>query len=193
MPTIVTHAIAASAIGAIYRRALTAAFVRPPRPGRRFWIVTCACALLPDADVVAYDLGLEYGHLFGHRGITHSLPFAMVIGAIVAAWLGRTVGWGTRLRLFGYFSLVTASHGLLDALTDEGLGTALFAPFSDQRYFFPWRPLMVAPIGGHGFFTWDVRGGWRWMEVLWSEITWVWLPAAGLVLLAWRLKKAGHR
>lgn len=40
-----------------------------------------------------------------------------------------------------------ASHGLLDAMTDGGLGIALFWPFTPERYFAPWRPLPVAPIG----------------------------------------------
>jgi len=42
---------------------------------------------------------------------------------------------------------VAASHGLLDTLTDGGSGIALLWPLSDQRFFAPWRPLPVAPIG----------------------------------------------
>ena len=44
-------------------------------------------------------------------------------------------------------AVVFASHGFLDTLTDGGLGSALLWPFSDQRFFAPWRPLPVAPIG----------------------------------------------
>jgi inner membrane protein len=40
-----------------------------------------------------------------------------------------------------------ASHGLLDAMTDGGRGVALFWPFTARRYFLPWRPIPVAPIG----------------------------------------------
>ena len=36
---------------------------------------------------------------------------------------------------------------MLDTLTDGGLGIALLWPFSNERYFAPWRPLPVAPIG----------------------------------------------
>jgi inner membrane protein len=43
--------------------------------------------------------------------------------------------------------LVTASHGLLDTLTDGGLGIALLWPWSNHRFFAPWRPIPVAPIG----------------------------------------------
>jgi inner membrane protein len=40
-----------------------------------------------------------------------------------------------------------ATHGVLDAFTDGGQGIALFWPFSNQRYFAPWTPIPVAPIG----------------------------------------------
>jgi hypothetical protein len=39
--------------------------------------------------------------------------------------------------LIAHFSFVTASHGMLDAMTDGGLGVAFFAPFDNARYFFP--------------------------------------------------------
>jgi inner membrane protein len=184
MPTIFTHAIAASAIGAFQRG--TAGPTGPTLP-RGFWILTILCAMLPDADVVAFDFGLEYGHMLGHRGLSHSLAFAALIGAAVAWALGRGAHRGMRRVLFLHFFLATASHGLLDAFVNDGLGVAFFAPFSGERYFFPWRPLEVAPIGGHGFFTAsNVRGGLRWLEVLWSEVLWVWIPA-GIVVLAARL------
>jgi inner membrane protein len=184
MPTIFTHAVAAAAIGH-----LTAARPRigPGELPRGFWLLTILCAVLPDADVVAFDMGLEYGHVFGHRGFTHSILFAVLLGAAMAAALGRGAYKPMRLRLFVHFALVTASHGLLDAFTDEGLGVGFLAPFSAERFFFPWQPLEVAPIGGHGFFTaQDVRGGLRWVEVLWSEVKFVWIPA-GMAVLAARL------
>jgi inner membrane protein len=43
--------------------------------------------------------------------------------------------------------VVLATHPLLDTLTDGGLGCALFWPFDLTRYFAPWRPIQVAPIG----------------------------------------------
>jgi inner membrane protein len=42
---------------------------------------------------------------------------------------------------------VVGSHGLLDALTDGGLGAALFWPFDESRHFAPWTPIPVSPIG----------------------------------------------
>jgi inner membrane protein len=42
---------------------------------------------------------------------------------------------------------------VLDAMTNGGLGVAFFAPFDTTRYFFPWRPITVSPIGVGSFFT----------------------------------------
>jgi hypothetical protein len=50
--------------------------------------------------------------------------------------------------------VVFASHGLLDTMTDGGLGAALLWPFNLTRHFAPWRPIPVAPIGPD-FFTPD--------------------------------------
>jgi membrane-bound metal-dependent hydrolase YbcI (DUF457 family) len=47
---------------------------------------------------------------------------------------------------------VFASHVVLDTMTDGGLGCALLWPFSNRRYFAPWNPIPVAPIG-KAFFS----------------------------------------
>jgi len=75
--------------------------------------------------------------------------------------------------------LATASRGFLDAMTDGGLGVAFFSPFDNHRYFFPWRPIRVSPIGIGRFFS--PRG----LDVLQSELLWIWLPAGLLALLVW--------
>jgi membrane-bound metal-dependent hydrolase YbcI (DUF457 family) len=55
---------------------------------------------------------------------------------------------GHAFRRVAVFAVaVLASHGLLDTLTDGGLGCALFWPVDLTRYFAPWRPIPVAPIG----------------------------------------------
>lgn len=111
------------------------------RPVRTFLFLT-ALSFLPDLDVVAFAFGIPYAHDFGHRGATHSFAFALIVGCITWAFSGRR-----RLALAA--GLVTASHAVLDALTDGGLGVALFWPLSSARIFLPWRPLPVAPIGAH--------------------------------------------
>jgi inner membrane protein len=103
-----------------------------------------AFALAPDADVIAFALGIPYAATWGHRGAAHSLVFALAAGTVAGALLPL---YGSRLRAMLAFGLVMASHGLLDALTSGGLGIALLWPASDARLFAPWRPLPVAPIG----------------------------------------------
>ncbi|HUB07262.1 MAG TPA: metal-dependent hydrolase [Myxococcales bacterium] len=104
-----------------------------------------ALSLLPDVDVLGFARGVPYGSPFGHRGATHSLAAALLVG-LAAAALARPL----RLNPLTTFALVTgvvASHGLLDTMTDGGLGVALLWPFSLRRFFFVWRPIPVAPIG----------------------------------------------
>jgi inner membrane protein len=118
---------------------------RPSMPGFAIW---SALSLLPDIDVIGFGLGVKYEDEWGHRGATHSLTFSIALGLAVglAAWLT------TRSRLAAartavIASAVLVSHALLDTLTDGGLGCALLWPFDLTRYFAPWNPIPVAPIG----------------------------------------------
>ncbi|MGH9928325.1 MAG: metal-dependent hydrolase [Pyrinomonadaceae bacterium] len=117
-----------------------------------------------------------------HRGLTHSVAFAVLVGLAAGTLaFGKRPTGPVRLQLILYFTLVTLSHPLLDALTNGGLGVALFAPFSAERYFLPLRPIEVSPIGMRFF---SERG----LEVVASEIVWVWLPAL-LIYLATRMNR----
>ena len=94
--------------------------------------------MLPDADVVSLYLGIPYGHPVGHRGFNHSLLFAVLTGALVAAFWRRLVTRDHQARmLLVYFSVATALDGLLDAPTNGGTGVGFFIPFDSGRYFFP--------------------------------------------------------
>lgn len=138
------------------------------------------CSILPDIDFIGFRLGVPYSSFWGHRGITHSLTFAAILAVCLAAGFISTFRrpWMLAALLF----VVTATHGFLDAMTDGGLGIAFFSPFDLQRYFLPWRPIHVSPIGVSRFFS--ARG----LRILWSEIIWVWLP----VLALWALTKAAQ-
>jgi inner membrane protein len=106
-------------------------------------LVVCSC--LPDLDVLAFSFGIPYAAPFGHRGAAHSLAVAALCGLLVGL-----VAWAMGLpavTLGAAAALVMATHGLLDTLTDGGLGIAFVWPFSNARYFAPWRPIPVAPIG----------------------------------------------
>jgi inner membrane protein len=164
MPTTITHALAGLGIGALLA------------PGPMPWpyhALTLGLGLLPDLDVLAFPLGIPYGARFGHRGFSHSLLFA-VLASLLIALVGSTYLPAVWWRLWLAFFAALVAHTLLDALTDGGMGVALFSPFDDRRYFFPWQPIHVSPIGLAVFS----RPG---LRALNSEVVWVWLPL-GVVL-----------
>jgi inner membrane protein len=169
VPTVFSHAVAAVAMGQFQ--------VGKPLPAG-FWQWTVICSMLPDADVVGFAFGIRYGDLLGHRGLSHSFLFAALTGCLVAAVLTRNAPGSGRAAFAVYFSLVTASHTVLDALTDGGLGVAFFSPFSQERFFLPWRPIEVSPIGPRFF-------GARGADVLLSELRWVWMPSLLVAAAAW--------
>jgi len=144
MASAFTHAAAALALGT--------AFADDETPAR-FWALGAACAAVPDIDVVAFSLGIPYENVLGHRGLTHSLFFAAVLASLVVLifFRGPAVR-GRTARLWAYFFLATASHGVLDAMTNGGLGVAFFAPFDDRRFFFPFHPIQVSPVRPSRFF-----------------------------------------
>ena len=141
----------------------------------------CAASILPDIDAAGFALGIPYGHPLGHRGFTHSLVFAILValaGAASAGHLGASRGMA-----FLVVFLSTSSHGLLDAMTTGGLGVAFFSPFSNERFFLPWRGILVSPIGIAPFFS--NRG----VRVLQSELVWIWAPCALLAGLGVAMRK----
>ncbi|MEO8032894.1 MAG: metal-dependent hydrolase [Acidobacteriota bacterium] len=167
MPTIVSHP--AVAIG------LRRWFGRVPGEVLAAGVIT---SILPDVDVLGLFAGIDYGSTFGHRGFTHSIVFAMlagIAGVLVLRNRGndRTDSHDPPMRtsaMFAFLFLTTLSHPLLDAMTNGGRGIAFFSPFSNHRYFFPWHPIPVSPIGRLD------------LSVVQAEILWVWLPC--LVLAA---------
>lgn len=163
MPTVLTHGVIAVAASKTFLGKRTA---------RRVLLMAVICSVLPDIDTIGLRLGIPYADFLGHRGFTHSLVFAAIVSFSVAA-VGFRSARVFSLRWLGVWVLlfvVAASHGVLDAMTNGGLGIALLAPFDQTRYFLPFRPLEVSPIGLGNFFS-------RWgAAVLASEIIWVWTP-----------------
>lgn len=175
MASVFSHAVAALSIGAC--------FYRPGTP-KRVWVTGALCSAIPDLDVIGFQFGVHYGDFWGHRGFTHSLVFAALLAT--AAWaigFWQNIAGLGRFPLWLYFLVATASHGLLDAMTDGGLGVAFFSPFNNNRYFLPWTPIRVSPIGISRFF------GPRGLEVVRSELLWIWLPAALLFVSAWLIRR----
>lgn len=135
------------------------------------------CAFAPDLDVLAFRFGIPYDSPWGHRGWTHSIVFALFLATLATCVYTALAGAGIhRLRIWFWFFFSTLSHPLLDMLTNGGRGCALWWPFSDERLFFPWRPILVSPMSVSGFI-----GEWG-LRVLLSEAIWIGLPC---LFLCW--------
>jgi inner membrane protein len=155
-------------------------------------ILGAAMSVLPDLDVIGFQFGINGTGVFGHRGFTHSLIFAGLLAiAVLLLYRDRwsIVGSRRRLTLWLYLFLATASHGVLDAFTNGGLGVAFFAPFDNARYFFSMRPLQVSPIVSKTLFTAES------VVVTYHELVWVWIPSIVVITTAsyWRSRSSMRR
>ncbi|UTA47264.1 metal-dependent hydrolase [Simiduia sp. 21SJ11W-1] len=153
----------------------------PTQVPRRLFLLALLASILPDADVIAFKFGIPYASDYGHRGFTHSIAFALVLAAVCAACFRALQA--RPAVIFSVIFVSCLSHALLDALTNGGLGVALFWPLDSARIFLPWVPIEVSPIGVTRFFT--ERG----LLVLWSEAKIIWLPCALTVAIGLWLKR----
>jgi inner membrane protein len=147
-----------------------------------YWGLAALLPIVPDLDVFST---YTYGGPLGHRGITHSLLFALLLSGVVAAATARwfRVKWWSLMILF---FLIVASHGLLDAMTRGGADIPFFWPL-DGRYG-NWGPLPVSDI------AFDLPDP-RYSRAVRAELLWIWLPtivAVGLAMLYrhWKRKNS---
>lgn len=164
MPTIITHAITAIPISLAFKNQISA---------RRIIILSIIFSIVPDLDGIGFQLGIKYNSLFGHRGFSHSI-FFLVITAIIFIFLTSSKIKMKRksfLLLFTNFFSIGCLHILLDMMTNGGLGIALFSPFSNQRFFFSWRPIEVSSILPKYFF--ELNG----LQVIKFELLYLILPS----------------
>ena len=164
------HAFLAIASGNVLNKKLHTA---------KLWVLGIACSIIPDFDVIAFKFGIPYEHMFGHRGFTHSIFFGLLLSYIVVITFYKKSNLNSNSWwiLFAYFSFCTVSHGMLDAMTTGGRGVAFFAPFSEERYFFPFRMIKVSPMSISRFFS---PRAWK---ILASEALWIGIPCLILILV----------
>jgi len=178
LPTIISHSVIAVSAGFGFRSG---------KKSLKFWILSIACSILPDADVIGYRwLYVPTYEFFGHRGFFHSPFFAALISLLIVGTFYRkevtfSIQWW---KFFLYFFILAASHGILDALTNGGNGIALLSPITNERYFFPWTPIEVSPLSIKAFLS--QRG----LTVLISELAWIWVPCFLIVMF---LRQIGGR
>lgn len=155
-----------------------------PLLNNKFLFFVIASSIFPDIDVLTFKFGIAYGDLWGHRGMTHSLLFAFIWSVFLWFILSRTSDYKhlpfiskTSFTAITILFLSTSSHGLLDAMTNGGLGVAFFSPFDITRYFLPWQPIQVSPIGVSAFIS---SAG---LRVIISELIWIGVPFLVLLIL----------
>ena len=183
MASLFTHAFIGIALAA----------VAAPRVGfRKSMALGVVCAVVPDADMLGYYVGVPYRSLLGHRGLTHSFTIALA-WTLLLAWLLRRdpLSLGEKSWRGVYFFLCTVSHGILDGFTTGNHGVAFFAPFDNSRHVLPGNVIPISPLGVQNFFT---PYGW---EVIQAEFLIVWLPLGALARLCWsgrmRMRRAAAR
>jgi len=141
-------------------------------------------AILPDLDVITFNFGIPYEHPFGHRGFTHSILFALIWSVLITSVLGRS----KKLLWFSVIFLSTLFHGILDAMTSGGRGVGFFIPFDNDRFFFPFREIIVSPLGVDRFFS-----NWGFQVIL-SELKYIFLPCFIIFVFITMVKKgANHK
>ena len=131
MPLPVAHGLlGASLVAAVH-----------PQPTKRRFIPLVVGALLANAADFDFALVFILHSKAWHRGFSHSLPLALVVGLIFVLFLGRR-----RIRDAIAYGLAFASHGVLDYVTTkEGGGVELLWPFSSERLVCGWAGLSELP------------------------------------------------
>jgi inner membrane protein len=182
MPTVFTHAIVGLTASQL---CLPKELQQDNRARLIFTGLSVALPIVPDLDGLFLPV-IPYAHLLGHRGLTHSIVFAVFLGAVATAFMVRQAQAlkARQIWLVAYFSILTASHGLLDAMTSGGLGIALFAPLDNHRYFLPIRPIPASPIWPSQFIS---RYG---LNVMIMESLLIWTVCCALLVIRRKLTSA---
>jgi membrane-bound metal-dependent hydrolase YbcI (DUF457 family) len=109
---------------------------------RKLFVLAAILSLIPDTDVLFY---IAFGVLgmTPHRGITHTLSFAVLMGLALTA-LFRSYFDLTFQRSFLLFFGVLFTHLVLDYLMGCGPAVPFFWPLTDQGYLFPYKVVPTA-------------------------------------------------
>lgn len=126
----ISHLAAGALCGAVYARKTDS---RPLPTMATFAFL----GLASDLDFFGLEAGLS-GTFLGHRAMTHSLTFSVVVGVL----LGVSIPKPKHRRIASLLcTLALASHAILDAMAQSEPGPELFWPFSSAHVVAFWRPI----------------------------------------------------
>lgn len=176
MASLITHPAVPIAIATIVGRKII------PTP---LLLMGVVFSMLPDLDGITFRLGIPYGSPLGHRGFSHSLAVAALCAIVLVPIARALKASGPNTLWFLFVSM--ASHGVLDAFTNKGHGVAFFWPVSTERFFFGFRPIEASPVSVKRFLS--GRG----IDILQSELLWVWAPLILLAVLCYCVRRVSAR
>jgi len=133
-------------------------------------VLGAVLAMAPDLDVLWYR-HFPAGHWLSHRGLTHSLPVALLVSALAALLVRGRGRDPLDLRPAVYFFACLFSHAALDMVTVGARGVALLAPFDDGRWLAPVRFISAAWFSPRRALAADN------LAILVTELRWIWAPA----------------
>lgn len=166
MPTVFSHPAPVLALAALLGGRLST----------RMLLFGILCAVLPDADVIGFRFGISYADAFGHRGFSHSLAFALLMGC---AGFGVAPLFLRGSRLMGFTVGLLAVSSLSCGRNDQRrTWRSRVLALRQTRYFCDWRPIRVSPFGLKGLLS--QRG----LSVMLSELRWVWAPCLAVIAAA---------
>ena len=171
-----------------------AMLVMPNRPASR-WAVPLAAlaAASPDVDVLMANTPLQF--LLLHRGITHSLFFAPLLGLVLALvgcslWRTQTPGHWRFAKTWLFMTAMVLLHIWLDCITTYG--TMIFLPFSHMRVrlnaVFIIDLLVTLPLLW-AIWRWRARRGLLLMAMAWLFV----YPGISIGLNAWHTAQTRER
>ncbi|MFT3959149.1 MAG: metal-dependent hydrolase [Desulfovibrio sp.] len=166
----------------------------PHRPASR-WAVPLAAlaAASPDVDVLMANTPLQF--LLLHRGITHSLFFAPLLGLILALvgcslWRAQTPGHWRFAKTWLFMTAMVLLHIWLDCITTYG--TMIFVPFSHMRVrlnaVFIIDLLITLPLLW-AIWRWRARRGHLLLTMAWLFV----YPGISIGLNAWHTAQTRER
>ncbi len=168
MSTVISHSLVGAGIASFFQF----------ENKKKIVITSLLLAGLPDSDTIVMSI-IGRGTVFDHRGVFHSIFFAIMIGALAALFFKRKkwIAPNEYLKLAILFAAITFSHPFFDGFsTDWKYGVSYLAPFDMTKYFWFSSPLPLVPLSPTLLFS--ERG----INIFLVEVAMLWTFVGGAFL-----------